>query len=204
MSEDSSSDGADTSPAGRIRGHLEALSGFAENGNYIRIYNYSFCLASKRGSILTKISDPGGFSCRVKVEDVDASLRHHLNMRGNSTTNRTRRKGDPCCRSLSCVRRVRSCACLLYFCFSQNSTQLKQRIYRIASRVYLSIQQRSSWCPRIRPGSDLHVPSLELAFKELEHMLLIHRLVEGFLRGVTAGGAAHARVARCFEQFKHF
>jgi hypothetical protein len=24
------------------------------------------------------------------------------------------------------------------------------------------------------------------------------------LRGVTAGGAAHARVARCFEQFKHF
>ena len=61
----------------------------------------------KRGSILTKISDPGGFSCRVKVEDVDASLRHHLNMRENSTINRTRRKGDPCCRSLSCVRRVR-------------------------------------------------------------------------------------------------
>ena len=171
------------------------------------IYAYTithFVWLQKEGLFLTKISDPGGFSCRVKVEDVDASLRHHLNMRGNSTTNRTRRKGDPCCRSLSCVRRVRSCACLLYFCLSQNSTQLKQGIYRIASRVYLSIQQRSSWCPRIRPGGDLHVPSLELAFKELEHMLLIHRLVEGFLRGVTAGGAAHARVARCFEQFKHF
>ena len=134
---------------------------------------------------MTKISDPGGFSCRVKVEDVDASLRHHLNMRGNSTINRTRRKCDPCCCSLSCVRRVRSCACLLYFCFSQNSTQLKQRIYRIASRVYLSIQQRSSWCPRIRPGSDLHVPSLELVFKELEHMPLVYHFVKGFPRETT-------------------
>ena len=118
--------------AGRYRGvYADTLKRSPDLQKTATIYACAithFVWLQKRGSILTKICDPGGFSCRVKVEDVDASLRHHLNMRGNSTTNRTRRKGDPCCRSLSCVRRVRSCACLLYFCFSQNSTQLKQRI----------------------------------------------------------------------------
>ena len=42
-----------------------------------------------------------------------------------------------------------------------------------------------SWCPRIRPGSDLHVPSLELAFKELEHMLLIYHFDKGVPRETT-------------------
>ena len=154
--------------------------------------NTHFVWLKKSGYILTKISDPGGFSCRVKVEDVDASSCHHLNMRGNSTINRTRRKGDPCCRSLSCVRRVRAKLRLL--------VKIRPSCSSVSSRVYLSIQQRSSWCPRIRPGSDLHVPSLELAFKELEHMLLIHHFDKGFPRETT-GWWRDARKRRAVLRF---
>ena len=48
MSEDSSSDRADTSPAGRIRGHLEALSGFAEYGNYTHVQLLTFLFGLKK------------------------------------------------------------------------------------------------------------------------------------------------------------
>jgi len=63
---------------------------------------------------LTKISDTGAFSCRVNVKDVDASVRHHLNTRNKSIIKRIIRNGDTCCCSLSCVRRLRSCAFVVF------------------------------------------------------------------------------------------